>query len=149
AVTASVAFGMSFVNNLRDLDVWFARTIDSDFFVRAVPPDPVAIVTPAPLPPSAAGDVRGLPGCAWVGKFRFVPTHVDGLAALLVAREVPDAGPLPLILHQGDPDEVRAALARGEVVLGSALARRLGVAAGDEITLPTRGGPRRVRVAGI
>jgi putative ABC transport system permease protein len=149
AVTASVAFGMSFLNNLRDLDVWFARTIDSDFFVRAVPPDPVAIVTPAPLPPSAAEDVRGLPGCAWVGKFRFVPTHVDGVAALLVAREVPDAGPLPLMLHQGDPDEVRAALARGEVVLGSALARRLGVAAGDEITLPSRSGARRVRVAGI
>ncbi|MFO0845471.1 MAG: ABC transporter permease [Gemmataceae bacterium] len=149
AVTAGVAFGMSFLVNLRDIDRWYGGTVDADFLVRAVAPDPGMVVLPAPLPAGTADEVRQLPGCDQVARFRFRPTRIRGLDALVFVREFPARGALPLTLEGADPARVREALARGEAVLGTALASRLGVGVGEEIEVPGRGGPRRLRVAAL
>src|SRR5262249_28603164 len=54
---------------------------------------------------------------------------------------------LPLVA--GDPEAVRQGLLRGEAVLGSLLAQRLGLRVGDRIPLETRHGPRSLRGAGL
>jgi putative ABC transport system permease protein len=149
ALTACLSFGTSFLNNLRDIDVWFAQTIDTPYLVRAVQPDPAVIVTPAPLPAFAVEEIRRLPGCASALKVSFHATRIQEQAALILAREFSADTPLPLSLHAGEPADVLAALARGETVVGSALAARLRVGVGDSITLPGRHGPHRVRIGGI
>ncbi len=149
AVTACVSFGMSFLTNLRDIQVWFQATINSPFLVRAVRPDPAVVVTPAPLPAGTAEEVARLPGAAAVSPFRFQPTAVNGEPAMLIPREFPADVTLPMLLQEGDPAAVRAGLARGEVVLGGPLAHHLGAGVGDVVTLPGRDGPALARVAGV
>jgi putative ABC transport system permease protein len=149
AVTACIAFGMSFLVNLRDIDRWYAGTVDADFLVRAAAPDPGMVVPPPPLPASANDDIRQLPGCEDVSRFVFLQTRADGAEALLIARDFPKTRPLPLVLDHGAVGEVRLGLSRGEAVLGRPLARRLKVGVGDEIIVPGRDGPRRLRVAGL
>jgi putative ABC transport system permease protein len=149
AVTACVAFGLSFLVNLRDIERWYGGTIDGDFLVRAVAPDPGLVVTPAPLPPSVADEVRRLPGCDQASRFCFRPTRIQGVDAQLVAREFPEGRGLPLVLDEGDPSGVRQALRRGEAAVSTALANRLGVGVGGELVVPARGGQRRLRVAGL
>src|SRR5262249_9104890 len=61
AVAVSISFGTTFLNNLRDIRLWFQRTIDADFLIRAVRPDPAVVVTPADLPRGVAEAVRELP----------------------------------------------------------------------------------------
>ena len=56
--------------------------------------------------------------------------------------------PLPFALEAGDPEEVRTRLLQGEIVLGTALAQRLGIELGHWVTVESRQGPRRVRVVG-
>lgn len=149
AVTACLSFGLSYLNNLRDIRTWYVRTIEVDYLVRAVHPDPAVIITPAPLPTSAVADVRRMPEVAEAMKFRFQPTRVNDRPALVIAREFPTQGDLPMVLHEGEVQEVREALKRGEVVLGSALAAWLDVHRGDTVMLPGRDGPHRLRVGGV
>jgi putative ABC transport system permease protein len=148
ALTAGIAFGTSFLNNLRDIRLWFRHTITSDFLVRAVHPDPAVVLAPAPIPATTYEEVRTLPGCDGVAAFRFLPVRVNGLEVLSIVREFPAREVLPLVLVEGD-DDPRERLEAGEVVLGTAVARRLGVRVGDAIMLDTPSGPKPVRVAGI
>src|SRR5262249_20677079 len=149
ALVVALAFGISFLNNLRDIRLWYRGTIDVDFLIRAVQPDPALVLTPAPLPAGTTAAVRRLPGCAEAGRLRFVPAQVGGVTAAVLARDFPTHGRCPLVLLHGDPDEVTTRLAAGEVVLASTLARRLALGLGDEVELETRRGPIRRRVAGV
>jgi putative ABC transport system permease protein len=56
---------------------------------------------------------------------------------------------LSLAIVEGSEADLRAGLARGEAVLGTALAHRAGLKAGGEIVLKTVHGDRTLRVAGI
>jgi putative ABC transport system permease protein len=89
-----------------------------------------------------------VPG-AVVDRIAFVPGRVNGESALVLARTFLPGGPLPLDLQDGEPAAVLAGLRRGEVVLGTGLARRLGVARGGRVQLATRHGLRDCTVAGV
>jgi putative ABC transport system permease protein len=147
ALTTSLSFGLSLLNNTRDLRRWYRHTIDGDFLVRAVWPDPAVVVTPAPLPAGTRDAVLLLPGCRAADRVRFHPSRVDGVPLLVIARDFDEE--LPLLVMAGDAGDVARRLRRGEAVLGTALAHRLGLDVGDEIDLPTMHGPRGVRVCGL
>jgi putative ABC transport system permease protein len=147
ALTTSLSFGLSLLNNTRDLRLWYRHTVDGDFLLRAVWPDPAVVVTPAPLPAGTRDAVLRLPGCRAVDRVRFHPSRVDGVPLLVLARDF--APELPLIVMDGDPADVVRRLRQGEAVLGTALAFRLGVSVGDEVALPTPHGRRSVRVCGL
>ena len=65
----------------------------------------------------------------------------------ICVRDFTDHGNLPLAIKDGDPAQVRQQLAQGEVVLGAVLAHQIHAEVGDEITLDTSEGPKRLRVA--
>ncbi len=66
----------------------------------------------------------------------------------MIVRDFTDKGNLPLVIKSGNPATIREQLAKGEVVLGTVLANRINVKLGDDITLETRQGPKKLRVAG-
>jgi len=147
AVIFALGFGQSLVNNLRDIDNWFDRISACDFILRKTMPDLTTTITTAALP-DRLEEFEASPLVERIDKVSFLRGQAEGLdVSILACTYTP--GRLPtLALVTGSPDEVRRGLLRGEVVLGTALAQRLGVTIGDHISLTTREGPRRIRIAG-
>lgn len=147
AIVVSIGMGNSLMNNIRDISDWTERTIVSDFLIRSVVPD-TGILMAASMPEELAAQFQSLGGVERVDKLNFVPARVSGQRVLLIARDWPADRPVGLDLAEGDPDEVLRGLLSGEAVLGTSLAHRLGLHRGDTITLETRMGPKRLRIAG-
>jgi putative ABC transport system permease protein len=147
AVTLAISMGTSMINNVRDTGEWYERTIVGDYFIRGAMPDMGTSITAA-LPEGLAGEIRALPATERVDSLRFVQGTAGGEPIIILARTFAADRPLPLDLTEGDPRQVLAGLQRGEVVIGTTLARRVGVDPGDEIAVETRQGPVAMRVAG-
>jgi putative ABC transport system permease protein len=147
ALAISIGFGQSLSGILDDLNRWYRQTIVADFLVRAAMPD-AAFVLATALPDSLADELAKLPHVAAVDRIAFLPGTGNGCDVLVLARTFSAKGPLPLDLREGSAAAVRQGLLRGEVVLGTGLAAQLGLHRGDDFTLDTPRGPRRLRVAG-
>jgi predicted lysophospholipase L1 biosynthesis ABC-type transport system permease subunit len=147
-VTVVIGFGHTVLNTLADVRDWTRRAIPADLLVRGARPDPGFVLNVA-LPESLGDTLRDLNGIAGVDRITFIPTTANGTSALVLARTFTPGRPLPVALRRDEADAIRQGLARGEAVLAEALARALGVGAGDFVTLDTPFGPRRVRVAGV
>jgi putative ABC transport system permease protein len=76
---------------------------------------------------------------------RFVPARIEGRFAVVLAKSF--RWPLALEVVDGDPRAAFDGLVRGEVVLATALAARLGRGPGDTVSVDTVSGPRTLRVA--
>jgi putative ABC transport system permease protein len=147
ALAVAVGFGQSLRGILDDLHSWYRKTIVADFLVRGAMPD-TSFTLAVAVPDALAGELAALEGVAEVDRIAFLSAEAAGRDVLVLARTFRRGGPLPLDLHEGDPEEVRSGLLRGEAVLGTGLAGQLGLHAGDSIALSTPGGPVPLRVAG-
>jgi putative ABC transport system permease protein len=147
AIAAAVGVGHSLLNTLRDLADWYRRTIVADFLVSGSAGD-TGLLLSAPLPAALGGELGAVAGVARVDLIAFAPVAAGGQPVLALARTFAAGLPLPLDLREGEPEAVRRGLLGGEAVLGAALARHLGLHAGDSIPLATATGPRSVRVVG-
>jgi putative ABC transport system permease protein len=143
----AVGFGHSVLNTLADVRTWVERAIPADFLVRGSAPDPGFVFTAA-VPQSLGDDIRRLGAVQSVERIAFLPTKVDGTAALVLARTFAPDRPLPLDIREAEAGEVRRALARGEAVLADGLAHSLRVGPGGTVAVETPRGPRQLRVAG-
>ncbi|MFE7192464.1 ABC transporter permease [Kitasatospora sp. NPDC057541] len=92
--------------------------------------------------PEAAGTARRVPGIAEVVRERITRATLTAGATTLSTTVYGDEPGFPTAMHEtytaGDP---RAALAHGQIVLVDAMAERLGVGIGDQVTLAGPGGP--------
>jgi putative ABC transport system permease protein len=147
AIAVAIGFGNTVLNTLRDLHQWYNQTIVADFFVRGSMPD-TSFLMSTPLPESLADEMTPLAGAGNVEKLSFIPASAQGQLVLVLARTFAANRPLPLELCAGTPPEVRAGLSRGDVVVGLALAQRLGLGVGDRMTVQTLQGPQQLLVAG-
>jgi putative ABC transport system permease protein len=147
AVVIAIGFGNTLLNTLRDLHQWYGQTIVADFLVRGSMPD-TSFLMSSPLPEKLGREMEAIAGVDHVDNLSFVPAAANGQQVLVLARTFSARHPLPLELCAGEPAAVRRGLTRGEVVLGSALAQRLALGVGDQITLETTHGPQALRVAG-
>jgi putative ABC transport system permease protein len=151
AVLFAVGFGQAFRNQVRHINDWLARISDSgDFFIRGAWPDATSAVTTAPLPESLADEIRALdPRVERVDRFRFIPARAGGQQVVVLAYTFGADRPPPLPLVAGELEAVREGLQRGEAVVGTLLAQRLGLRVGDPFVLETGRGPHPLRVAGL
>jgi putative ABC transport system permease protein len=147
AIAVAIGFGNTVLNTLRDLHQWYNQTIVADFFVRGSMPD-TSFLMSSPLPETLADEMTRLAGVGSVEKLSFIPASAQGQQVLVLARTFAANRPLPLELCAGRLAAVREGLSRGEAVLGSALAQRLGLRVGDRLTVQTAQGPQSLRVAG-
>jgi putative ABC transport system permease protein len=148
AVVFAVGFGLSFRNNMRHVNEWFARIIQTDFYVRGSWPDATMNITTPALPEAMVAEVAGQEGVERVDYISFVLARAGGRPVVALAYSFAPDRPVPLPLVEGGPEAVRQGLAGGDVVLGTPLAQRLGLHAGDAVEVETRAGPRSLRIAG-
>jgi putative ABC transport system permease protein len=147
AVLVAMGLGNSLLNNVRSVHVWYERTIVADFLLRGTMPDTGSMAAAA-LPEAYANQLRALEGVQRVEKVNFILSSAQGRRVVVLARSMETGAPLGLDLVEGDAEEVRRGLWRGEVVLGTVLAQQLGLHRGDTLTVPTRRGPQTLRIAG-
>jgi putative ABC transport system permease protein len=147
-IAVSIGFGQSLRNNVRDIYRWADRNVGFDFFVRGVMPDTTLLVAAVPLPEGLGDEIAALDCVRRVDKVSFVPTRAAGRAVVALPLTLSAEAALPFALAAGDPEQARQALLGGDVILGTALAQRLGLGVGDTLTLETSHGPRAVRIAG-
>jgi putative ABC transport system permease protein len=147
-IAVSISFGQSLRNNIRDIRRWYEQNLNVDYIIRGVMPDTTALITPAPLPERLADEIAGIEGVEHVGKVSFIPIRAQGRQVGALPITVDPQRPLPFALATGDAGQARQGLQDGEVVLGTALAQRLGLKAGDSLELETRQGVKSVRIAG-
>jgi putative ABC transport system permease protein len=147
AVTMAVGFGHTVLNTLADIRVWCGRAIPADFLVRGSMPDPGFFLT-AFLPEGLGDELTGLDGVKAVDTIAFIPTHIGGEPALVLARTFPADQTLPLDLRGADPTKIRQGLADGGAVIADGLAQSLHARPGDCVMLETPQGRQPVRVVG-
>src|SRR5581483_5024555 len=147
-IAVSISFGQSLRNNIRDVRRWYEQNLNVDYLVRGVMPDTTALITPAPLPEELAEQIAAIEGVEYVAKVSFIPVRAQGRQIGALPITVDPQRPLPFRLATGDAATARQGLLRGEVVIGTPLAQRLGLKVGESLELETRQGRQSVRIAG-
>jgi putative ABC transport system permease protein len=148
ATATGVGMGSTLLDNIQDIQKWCRREMAGDFFIRAMVPD-MATGMSADLPEALGDEIRATPGVARMATARFVQAEAEGQSVVVIARDFPPDRPLFLNLAGGDEDQIHRELAAGAVVIGTVLAERTGLKAGDEITLKTLQGPKRLPIAAL
>ena len=158
SLSAGIGLGTAILNNVEDVRTWQKKTFIGDFFVRATLPD-LATGSTVPMPDAMLDQLRTIKGITSVDPLRLVQgvtirpasQGANATSEQKVATVLRDFGAdnnLPLDLKIGDPQETCARLRKGEVVIATVVAHRMGLSVGDEIVLQTRQGPQKLRIAG-
>lgn len=157
AGSACVGMAGSIIDCVRNVHDWFDRAITGDFFVRAMMPD-MATGTAADLPEALGDDLRKLEaeGLIRAEAASFVEAKVqkgkdpeDLMNVIAIAREYKDAEPPSFDLISGDLNQLRKQLLEGQVVIGSVLSQKLNLDRGDELSLETKEGVKRIPICGV
>ncbi len=137
------------LNNIADVRDWYRRLVVADFFVRARLPD-FSTGRSAEIPAEFANELKDIQGIAATDTLRMLNCKVNGQEAMLLVRQFTlsdDHAHLDVV--DGDPAQVQERLLAGDLALSSVLAQRLGLTAGDKLTLTTRNGPRQFHICAI
>jgi putative ABC transport system permease protein len=173
AVSTAVSMGTMIIDNVADVKHWFDVTMKGDFILRPISSsNSLAMDTQKLMPISLGERIRGIPGVksvdtlvpadSWYYEKKLAdalqhssPESWESLTAKATPEyikvlifDVTDPDTLPLVLKEGERDEVVAGLARGEAVLSTVLANRTNTHLGESFALKTPSGPKLVRVAG-
>jgi putative ABC transport system permease protein len=150
AAGTGIGLGTIVINNVDDVRTWYRQILAGDFFVRAILPD-VATGRTQKIPAAVGDTIRAMRGVAAVDAVQMLTNvQAEGQPVILIARQFAQRGDFPIALASGVAEDARQGLLLGQVVIGAALAQRLGLHAGDSITLKTQNeGDQRLRIAGL
>jgi putative ABC transport system permease protein len=149
AVSNGIGLGHAIRDNVDDVLGWYGRMMRADWVLSHAGMLQGVAEAQSLDSQDVEQEVRDLPGVAAVEGLGITTGRVAGGACVIVARDVPEDRPLPLEPVDASPEEVRAALARGEAVAGTVLARRTGIKAGDEVPVEVFGRQVPVKIAAL
>ncbi|MFZ4081353.1 MAG: FtsX-like permease family protein [Pirellula sp.] len=149
-VAMAMGLGMAFtiLDNIRDVQFWYKRTIVGDFFVRAAMPD-MSSGHAADMPEGFPEKVAAVDGVLTSDTMRFVSARAGELSVIVIVRDFNSPTQDYFDLVQGKEDQVMKGIQEGQVVLGSVLAERAQLSVGDPIELETKEGKVKISVIGI
>jgi putative ABC transport system permease protein len=149
AVTNGVGLGHAILGSVDDVLRWYDRTLTADWML--LPAGSLAMSSDASASAGAGlvEAVRGVNGVADAIPLSLALGSVNGQACMIVARDLPPDGEIPLEAVEVGPAELRRRLESGGLAIGTALARQLRVAAGDEVTVSGFGRTIRLPVAAV
>jgi len=149
AVSNGIGLGHAIRDNVDDVLGWYSRMMRADWVLSHA--GMLEGVTQAQSLDShdVEAEIRSLPGVVETEGLGVTTGRVAGTACVIVARDVPDDQPLPVEPVDATKEEVREALARGEAVAGTVLARRTGIKPGDEVPVEVYGRQVSVRIAAL
>jgi putative ABC transport system permease protein len=149
AVSNGIGLGHAIRDNVDDVLGWYGRMMRADWVLSHAGMLQGVAEAQSVDSQDVEAAIRDLPGVAEVEGLGVTTGRVGGGACVIVARDVPADQPLPIEPVGATGDEVRAALARGEAVAGTVLARRTGIKAGDEVAVEVFGRTVPVKVAAL
>ena len=136
------------LDNIRNVEGWYSRSIVGDFFVRAAMPD-MNSGQSADMPDGLAEKVIAMPGVALVDTLRFVRARSDDSSVVVVVRKFNSGTQDYFDLTEGTEAEVMNGVRNGGAVLGSVLSQRLNLHIGDTLPLETNEGSTRLPIVGV
>ena len=149
AVSNGIGLGHAIRDNVDDVLGWYSRMMRADWVLSHAGMLQGVAEAQSLDSQTVEAEIRSLPGVAEVEGLGITTGRVANGACVVVARDVPADRPLPLEPVDATKEEVRAALARGEAVAGTVLARRTGIRVGDEVPVEVFGRTVPVRIASL
>ena len=147
ALVVAIAMGTSLVGGIEHIRSNIASVARDDFFVRGAWPT-TSLVLPTPMPEDLGDQLRALEGVGHVHEVAWVPVRSEGRFLTLIATSFNEETPPPIQIVEGERDRIAAGFREGGIVIGTTLARKMGLGLGDSIPLETREGRRELRVVG-
>lgn len=148
AMGLGLGMASTILDNVRNVEGWHQRAIVGDFFVRAAMPD-MNSGQAAEMPDGLLEEVRAMEGVTVVDSLDFVQSRIGETTVVVVVRNFSVDAQDYFDLAEGDEAEVLKNVRQGQVVLGSVLAQRLKLHAGDSVTLDTSEGTTVLQIAGV
>ncbi len=145
AISSGVGMGNAIINNVEDVRGWYRRMTAGDIMLSGPSADEVLEVSRDDT------DVRrliaDLPEVALVVETRFLPARASGVPTVCVVHDFSPKLELPWSVAARDDAHLRERLKDGDAVIGTALAKRLGLSAGDTLPLELQGRQLSVPIA--
>lgn len=148
AMGSGLGMASTILDNIRNVEGWYKRTIVGDFFVRAAMPD-MNSGQSADMPEGLVEKIVDMPGVDLVDMLRFVSARSNEATVVVVVRKFNSTTQDYFDLIEGNESEVMSGIRNGEVVLGSVLSQRLNLHMGDTIPLETNQGSTSLRIVGV
>ncbi len=147
AVSNGIGLGHAIRDNVDDVVGWYVRMLRADWVLTGTGPAGAAATgTETGHVEEALRRVQAVERVEAIG---ITMGRVAGGACVIVSRDIPDTLPLPLNPINATEADVRSALARGEALAGTALARRTGIQRGDTVAVEVFGRTAEVKVAAL
>lgn len=148
AMGLGLGMASTILDNVRNVEGWHQRAIVGDFFVRAAMPD-MNSGQAAEMPDGLLEQVRNMEGVNLVDSLDFVQSRIGEISVVVVVRNFSVESQDYFDLAEGKETDVLKNVRKGQVVLGSVLAQRLKLHAGDSVSLDTSEGTTELRIAGV
>ena len=148
AIATGMGLASAVIDNVQDVKNWYQKTIVADFFVRAMAPD-MATGLSADLPDELDKKIRGVPGITNIETVRFVSAKVGDQPIVTICRDFGNSEVDEFDLDPTELVDVRNRLSEGDVVMGSVLAQRTKLKAGDTVSLETDKGNKDFKIAAV
>lgn len=148
AMAMGIGMASTILDNIRDVQGWYRRTIVGDFFIRAAMPD-MSSGHAADMPDGFVDQVRHVEGVDLVDTIRFVSARSGESSVIVVVREFTSDKQDYFDLIRGNEPEVMQGIRSGKVVIGSVLSERSQLTEGNSIELETNEGKTRLEIVGV
>lgn len=148
AISTGIGLANAVLDNVNDVQEWYRRTFVADFLVRAMAPD-MATGLASDLPDGVGEKLTAIPGIESIEAIRLVSAKVKDESPILVARDITPESVEAFNLMSGDPNTLLSQLQQGEILVGSVLAKRVDLKAGDQLPLTVGDATKDFTIAGI
>lgn len=149
-VAMAMGLGMAFtiLDNIRDVQLWYKRTVVGDFFIRSAMPD-MSSGRAADMPDGFLDKVRQVEGIRNLDTMRFVSARSGEVSVIVIVRQFSSGSQDYFDLIRGQDMEVMEGIRQGGVVLGSVLSERMQKSVGDSLELETNEGKVELPIVGV
>jgi putative ABC transport system permease protein len=137
AVSTGIGMGNAVINNVNDVRQWFSRIAAGDVLLTG--PSMMERQGDAREKPGVRQLIAEQPGVDYVVETRYFPTRANGLPAMCVVHDFNPRRPLPWAIAATSDSALRRDLAAGQAVIGSILAHKLDLQAGDTLRIELQG----------
>ncbi|MCU0707965.1 MAG: ABC transporter permease [Pirellula sp.] len=148
AMAMGLGMASTILDNIRDVQSWYRRSIVGDFFIRAAMPD-MSSGHAADMPDDFPTRVEQVAGVSMVDTLRFVSARSGENSVIVVVRKFNSDTNDFFDLIDGQEEDVTRGVQAGEVVIGSVLSERTQLRRGDSIELETKEGKETLKIAGV
>ena len=149
AVSNAIGLGHAIRDSVEDVLGWYGKMLKADWVLTQAGALSASREERSNASQAMEAEVRQLPGVAAVEGIGVATGRIPGGVCVVLARDLPPTGPLPLQPVGATEADVRAALDRGEAVAGTVLAQRTGLKPGDDVVVEVFGRKTPVRIAAL